>query len=206
MSSWRQRYQKPLIAFSAAALLMYVLLEPVLSAVPIVVGATTSLLFVLWTVVLLRSKTEFFVIFSATFLIEVIGVHTGVPFGTYTYLESFSQFGLFGVPFLIGCAWYVLLVVVGELRLSRLLSAASLVLIDIPLEIVADRMGMWQWGSDFVVFTPVHNYVAWFVIGWLLWPVVQHSDDRVEASRWILLVLTSFLILMVAKTVLSLWI
>ena len=51
-------------------------------------------------------KSMLFIIISG-FVIEVIGVNTGYPFGTYTYGEAFGP-QLMGTPFMIGVNWFIM--------------------------------------------------------------------------------------------------
>ena len=45
----------------------------------------------------------------ATFVIEVLGVATSFPFGTYAYDPQRLGFSVFGVPLLIPFAWFMML-------------------------------------------------------------------------------------------------
>jgi uncharacterized membrane protein len=106
------------------------------------------------------------------FLLEYVGVTTGMPFGRYVYEDTLG-FRLLGVPVAIAVAWYA--TVLAGWRLSRrmlgpaggpaghaLLTAFLTLAMDAVLEPFAWRItGYWTWLGDAV---PVQNYVSWGVI------------------------------------------
>ncbi|MBN2639696.1 MAG: carotenoid biosynthesis protein [Bacteroidales bacterium] len=119
----------------------------------------------------LKEYLAFVFVFLAGFGIEVLGVHTGVIFGLYSYGNSLG-FKLFDVPLIIGVNWLVLSYSVADLfarlRLNILvqsvLGALALVLFDLFLEIAAPALNMWSWMGNQV---PVQNYLAWFVLSFV---------------------------------------
>jgi len=102
------------------------------------------------------------------FLVEVLGIATGLVFGEYAYGNSLG-FKILGTPPIIGINWLLLTYsVYGILENTRisavektLAGALMLVGFDIVLEPVAIALDMWSWGGEVV---PLQNYVAWFVI------------------------------------------
>lgn len=124
-------------------------------------------------------------IFVLSFLTELIGVKTGIPFGRYEYSQTLSPL-LFGVPIAITFAWFVLSVNSYLLaryffgksaRIYAVVSAAFLVLgIDMLLEPFASHVnGYWIWENGRI---PFHNYVSWFMLGF----VFSFLIDRF--TRW----------------------
>lgn len=117
-------------------------------------------------------KPRFWCFFGLTaglgYLVEVLGVQTGLIFGEYDYGQVLG-WKLFGVPPLIGLNWAVLVVLCGtfiaRLPLSNvpksLLTAAVLMLLDVLIEPVAVHFGWWTWTTSEV---PLQNYLAWFLI------------------------------------------
>ncbi|MCS6990965.1 MAG: carotenoid biosynthesis protein [Chitinophagales bacterium] len=107
-----------------------------------------------------------------TWIIEWVGVRTGVIFGVYRYGEHLG-IKLAGVPLLIGVNWLMLIyccgMVVEALKIQppwRTLSGAALmVAMDLLLEPVATELGWWYWQTG---HPPLQNYVAWFYISYLL--------------------------------------
>jgi bisanhydrobacterioruberin hydratase len=106
--------------------------------------------------------------FAVTYGLEVLGVWTGLVFGSYLYGTGMGP-TILGVPPLIGANW--VLVCLGALRLVQPLSlppalqaglAALLALgFDWVMEPVAIELGYWAWAGGAI---PLQNYVAWFGI------------------------------------------
>lgn len=105
---------------------------------------------------------------AISFLVEVVGVHTGWVFGPYRY-GAHLGWQLWGVPVLIGLNWVVLVYAAGNmvspLVVSRhtkcLVGALLVVLVDWLMEPVAVRLGFWQWTGGGI---PAKNYVAWYML------------------------------------------
>jgi len=102
------------------------------------------------------------------FLVEVVGIATGLVFGEYEYGHTLG-FELWGTPPIIGLNWLLLVYAIygfwESYRLPALakilLGALMLVGLDVALEPVAIALNMWSWAGGAV---PFQNYVAWFVI------------------------------------------
>ena len=98
--------------------------------------------------------------------VEILGVQTGLIFGSYQYGPTLGV-GLLGVPLQIGVNWAVLTYVTGivanQLAVPKLVKALAgaglLTLLDFFVEPVAVRYDFWQWQNNLI---PVQNYVAWF--------------------------------------------
>lgn len=112
------------------------------------------------------------IIFAAGFGLEVLGVTTGLLFGAYTYGETLGL-KLFHTPLMIGVNWLLLvycsLTIVGKfidsIYFRAVVAAALMVVYDFALEPAAIYTGMWEWEGGAV---PMQNYVAWFLIGFVL--------------------------------------
>lgn len=104
-------------------------------------------------------------IMVAGFVIEVIGVNTGFPFGTYTYGEAFGP-QLLGTPFMIGINWFIMAYCGAMLfknfsvypLLNAILAGTLITLVDLILEPVAISLNFWNWAGPDV---PIQNYLAW---------------------------------------------
>ncbi len=111
-------------------------------------------------------------VFCLGFGIEVLGVKTGLIFGQYWYGQTLGT-KLFDVPLTIGCNWLLLNysanVFADRFFTSKLLKAilAALLMtcLDVLIEPVAMQLDFWDWANHTV---PIQNYVAWFVISFLL--------------------------------------
>jgi putative membrane protein len=111
-------------------------------------------------------------IFILSYLIELIGVKTGLPFGRYEYSQTLSPL-LFGVPVAISFSWFVLSVnsywlakylLKDSQRFYVVLTASFLILgIDVLLEPFASHInGYWVWENGKI---PFYNYISWFALG-----------------------------------------
>ena len=103
--------------------------------------------------------------FVLGFVVEWIGINTGVLFGDYEYGKVLGpQIG--GVPLIIGANW--VMVLAGACSLcdrpgadyrQKIIAAALLATaFDWLMEPVAVKLGYWTWADGFI---PFFNYVCW---------------------------------------------
>jgi len=106
-----------------------------------------------------------------TFVLEALGVATGLVFGPYHYTDVLGLL-VVGVPPVIGWNW-VLVVLGAHTGVQTLFRRGApwvqvalvgllCVLFDLILEPVAMSLGYWVWRDGTV---PLQNYIAWGVIG-----------------------------------------
>jgi putative membrane protein len=103
-----------------------------------------------------------------TFILEVVGVKTGLIFGEYKYGSTLG-IKIFEVPLIIGFNW--VFVILGSISISRLMtsniflsaiiSAFISLMFDLILEPIAVKLDYWTWAEGII---PLQNYLAWFVI------------------------------------------
>ena len=120
-----------------------------------------------------KSSTNNFLLWVAftyiiTFILEVVGVKTGLIFGKYNYGSTLG-IKLFDVPLIIGFNW--VFVILGSISISRLItsniflssiiSAFIAFIFDLILEPIAIKLDYWSWSEGII---PLQNYLAWFVI------------------------------------------
>lgn len=113
----------------------------------------------------------FVITYIITFILEAVGVKTGMIFGEYAYGSTLGV-KLFEVPLIIGFNW--VLVILGSMvlaskftsniYLAALITGITSVIFDIILEPVAISLDYWQWSGGAI---PLQNYIAWFVISFL---------------------------------------
>ena len=104
--------------------------------------------------------------FAIGMLVEWIGVHTGLLFGTYKYGAVLGP-KVASVPLIIGVNWAMLSIVSAALLASLklnfwlevILSAFLMVFLDFLMEPVAIKLGFWNWKNGVI---PFYNYVCWF--------------------------------------------
>lgn len=143
--------------------------------------------FILWAVVT----------YIITFSLEVIGVKTGLVFGSYWYGDTLGLKFL-DVPLIIGFNW--IMVILGVILLSEkifsnkillAISAALLAtLFDFFLEPTAIKLSYWNW-SD--VNVPLQNYIAWFFISLLFTILYFIMKIKIKSDLPIKFFLTQFL-------------
>lgn len=119
----------------------------------------------------------------AGFVVEVVGVATGAIFGNYTYGQTLG-YKLAEVPLIIGINWFVLVFSIGAVlkkyfkhqrNLKSLIGAAVLVFIDFLIEPVAIKYDYWSWTDSFV---PLQNYIAWFIVSFILLRIYFELEFR----------------------------
>ncbi len=128
----------------------------------------------------LRIASVLLICFLTGMGVEIWGVATGDVFGEYAYGEVLGP-KLMGTPYTIGWNWMMLVYCVGttvqqitDWELSPLLNsfvksilgALLLTSLDILIEPVAIIQGFWSWSADGSI--PIQNYIAWFLISFLL--------------------------------------
>lgn len=133
------------------------------------------------------------IIFTAGFLIELIGVNTDAIFGSYTYGKALG-IKLWQTPLLIGINWLILVYCTGVFLeqfkmktrfLFSLLGALILLSLDILIEPVAMRFDYWTWDGSVI---PVQNYLAWFLFsGLMLWIFSSISFNKKNKAAVVLL-------------------
>ena len=131
---------------------------------------------------------------------ELIGVHTGVPFGHYAYADSLGP-RVAGVPVLAGLAWTMLawpaaLVarrLATSFRARVLVGGWALASWDLFLDPQMVAAGHWRWtdpephlpGGPTV---PLTNYAGWLIVATLISLVVQAilGSRTVPDDGWML--------------------
>lgn len=115
-----------------------------------------------------KFRIWFFPTLVITFILEAVGVETGMVFGAYSYGATLGV-KLFEVPFIIALNWVCVVfgaVVISDYFIKNKLIAATLAAIlstgfDYVMEPSAIFLDYWTWeGGDI----PTLNYTAWFLI------------------------------------------
>ncbi len=146
----------------------------------IVIGITPYGLFLFPVLILylerdtinLRTLIWLIIVYILTIMAEIIGVKTGLIFGSYFYKDILG-IKIWGVPLLIGINW--MMIIYGLFSFTgnyikmnwfaqSLLIGFFAVLFDFVLEPVAIKLNYWEWNS---VSIPLSNYISWFVISFL---------------------------------------
>jgi uncharacterized membrane protein len=131
------------------------------------------------------------------FAVEVVGVHTGVPFGDYRYTGGLGP-TLFGVPVVVAFAW-PMLAWPAALAARRLcgsyvarvaVGAWALAAWDLFLDPQMVAAGHWTWLQRAphlpgVPDVPLTNYAGWLVVAVLMSVALQAVlPDEAGDDRW----------------------
>lgn len=134
----------------------------------------------------LRSWIIWIIVYLIGMLVELLGVNTGMLFGTYHYGGNLGT-KFFGVPFLIGINWVVLTFLTASIAkryvpnkwLAILCGSILMVALDFFIEPTAPIFDFWQWGGG---AAPIRNFVDWFVVSFLLQIIVRKELPDKSAS------------------------
>lgn len=124
-----------------------------------------------------------FVIFWAGYLVELVGVKTGIIFGVYQYGTALGP-KIADIPPLIGLNWLLLTYSTGiiarnafeKLWVRVLFGALLMVVLDLLIEPMAIRFDFWTWMNGEI---PIQNFFAWFVTAALMQTGFQTLDQKV---------------------------
>ncbi|WP_410651472.1 carotenoid biosynthesis protein [Amycolatopsis sp. cmx-4-54] len=132
-------------------------------------------------------------------LAEVVGLHTGLPFGQYQYTELLG-WRIAGVPVLIPLAWLMMAwpaFLVGRTLARKpvfvvALAAAALAVWDVFLDPQMVDEGYWTWASPRpslpgVDGIPLTNFAGWLLVAIIvqaaLYRLVPLAEERVPGFR-----------------------
>ncbi len=133
---------------------------------------------------------------------EVMGVHTGFPFGNYKYGPVLG-IQLCEVPLMIGVNWLLLVYVTGTVAarisskaiIAAIIGAALMVFVDLFIEPVAGTLDFWTWENNVI---PTSNFLGWFGVAFIIHLVYQRLtrlQDNPVALHLLLNLTLFFLIL-----------
>ncbi len=141
----------------------------------------------------LRGLIAGLIVLILSYLVETLGVGTGVPFGVYRYTNVLFPRLPGGVPMAVLFAWVLIVfgvygcIQVEKRRigvLSALLGATLATLLDLEIEPVAAHIEhYWQWlapGHVNYYGVPLANFAAWFVVAFVLLLLVDNVLFRLS--------------------------
>jgi len=102
-------------------------------------------------------------------LSEIIGVNTGLIYGSYSYGSTLG-IKLLNVPLIIGVNWITTTAICGTIasklrvrsHLKILIAILLMIFLDLFIEPVAPRIDMWSF--SFSESAPLSNYITWFIV------------------------------------------
>jgi putative membrane protein len=134
-----------------------------------------------------RERADALIAAAVGFAMELVGVKTGLPFGSYRYTEVLWPTA-FGVPVVIAFAWMLLALYARDILstfdrrpLLRWLSAAALmVAFDLVIDpLAAGPLGYWRWeGRGTYYGIPAQNFFGWFATGAIIFAFFGHRWPR----------------------------
>lgn len=113
------------------------------------------------------------VTYIAGYTIELVGVHTGMIFGEYSYGGTLGL-KLAEIPLMIGVNWILVIYSAGMLLrqiglknnvLAAAVGSVLVTLLDFIIEPVAIRFDYWAWKTNDI---PLQNYIAWYLFSFAL--------------------------------------
>ena len=133
---------------------------------------------------------------------EVMGVHTGFPFGNYSYGPVLG-FQMLEVPLLIGVNWLLLVYLTGGVLhgkihnnfLAAAIASLMMVVLDYLIEPVAVKLDFWTWENDVI---PLSNFIGWLGVAFLIHLIYRKLsfEKQNPLSLYLLINLTIFFILL----------
>lgn len=116
-----------------------------------------------------KDAFTFILVFLLGFIVEVIGVNTGLVFGIYCYGRTLGL-KLINTPLLIGVNWlfltYTTISITRSFKIKEglilFIAPVFMLVFDIILEQVAPKIDLWNWQNSMVT---IKNYIAWYLIG-----------------------------------------
>lgn len=173
--------------------------------------AATVLLLVFHEPRNLKSALVFAAVAIFGFVVELIGVNTGILFGSYEYGPTLGL-KIWNTPLTIGLNWLVLVYCVASLlRPIRdnwyfpLAGALAMVAFDWIMEPVAVATDMWSWQGGQI---PMKNYLDWFLVSGVLFLAIRIFKVELNnrLAGWLLLMQAVFFLLLNLLTRTPLWV
>jgi putative membrane protein len=171
---WNEHQQQILIGIVAFMMLAGAVqhvfgLTYVLRLFPIFLAILTAIVLLVQDLPPRRKAAMVLIVVISGFLVELIGIHSGLIFGNYTY-GSVMGYKIWGVPLTIGLTWLLVtlsawnIVQYGKIPKAQkfILAGMLVVTLDLVLEQFAISAGLWAWSGGEI---PIYNYVCWFLVG-----------------------------------------
>lgn len=132
------------------------------------------------------------------FAVELIGVHTGLLFGSYSYGATLG-YTFLEIPLLIAVNWILLVwgasAIVFKWKFPLIVKAVFVAVIltcfDWIMEPVAVSFGFWRWNAGGI---PMYNYLCWFCCSFAFsyWVLKRKTVERNQVSLGIFIVFVLF--------------
>lgn len=189
--------KKQYIAFGAVAVLAVVAVVVsalggqrfILLLTPFYLSILAALSLMIWEISVRKKLVMAALVILVGYLIELIGIKTGIIFGSY-YYGTLMGFKLAGVPIIIGITWLVVTLSSWHIAGFGVISKAQKIILasflavtfDIILEQFAIVYGFWVWRAGAV---PILNYITWFIVSALFLSMYSYFDKKPIPSLFI---------------------
>ena len=118
----------------------------------------------------------------AGYLVEAVGVNTGLIFGQYSYGSTLG-YKVFETPLMIGINWILLTYlaiysfseIIQNIWLLSFFCGFILVFLDFLIEPVAIAYDFWTWEGQGI---PTQNYIAWYICSVILCFVIAKHKEK----------------------------
>ena len=129
----------------------------------------------------------FILIFITGFLLEIVGVNTGIPFGVYSYGDVLGP-KYKGTPYLIGINWFIMSYGAAamvnyfssNIFVKAFLVGTTIMALDIVIEPVAINLGFWWWSKPDI---PIQNYISWLAagsfMGFIVFKILKTIENKI---------------------------
>lgn len=134
----------------------------------------STLLVLAFQTINLRNMILWVLIYLLGFGVEVLGVNTGFPFGSYSYGPILGV-KIWDTPLMIGVNWVLIILSTTQVAdsilknanvmIRSIFSATLAVGLDFLIEPVAVSTNMWTWELEKI---PLTNYLSWWIIAFVL--------------------------------------
>jgi len=119
------------------------------------------------------------------YMFELMGVHTGYPFGRYQYTEVLAP-SIAGVPVAMTLAWLILIDFVRGVTKDILWGSLLMAAIDLVIDpLAAGPLRYWEWFEHGRYYgIPAINYVGWVLTSILILAILPKHPPRRAYVGW----------------------
>ncbi len=120
------------------------------------------------------------------FAAEILGTHTGFPFGHYEYTAVLFP-RLFSVPLVLIAAWLLLFAYVRQMTRCPLIGALWMTAIDLVIDpLAAHTLGFWTWDKGGWYYDiPWTNFAGWFFVSLFLFALFRRPAKQDVQAQWL---------------------
>jgi len=161
-------------------------------------GITLTILYLYITKLLWIGRWPFMWITLGTLILEIIGLHSGFPFGKYQYGQTVAEPAIFNVPIFIPLAWFILINATKQITAKWYYAVLTIIGIDIILENFATTTGLWTWQNHTGPLTaPIQNYITWGITTAIGYFIIPKNNTHKQTSQKIITMLLAYMLIVI---------